>query len=180
MKIAIASDHGGVELKSALVSALSAQATVLDRGPADKSSCDYPDYAVKVARDVASGEADFGILVCRTGIGMSMAANRFQNVRAALCHTVDAAVLSRQHNGANVICIAGDSVSGEYALEMIRAFAATPVDESERHARRRAKLERAGRLSDASGLLAADPEVFAAIAAQTALQRGFGQIELRH
>ena len=168
MKISIGSDHGGVELKALAVSALSGEFAIDDKGPFDRDPCDYPDYAVKVALDVASGAADFGVLICRSGIGMSMAANRFQNVRAALCHTVDAAVLSRQHNGANVICIAGDSVSGEYALEMIRAFAATPVDESERHARRRAKLERAGRLSDASGLLAADPEVFAAIAAQTA------------
>ena len=167
MKIAIASDHGGVELKSALVSALSAQATVLDRGPADKSSCDYPDYAVKVARDVASGEADFGILVCRTGIGMSMAANRFQNVRAAICATTDAATVTRQHNGANVLCLGADVVSPAYAVEIAKAFLSTPVDEDARHARRRWKLERAQRLSDASGLAKADPEVFAAIVAQT-------------
>ncbi len=167
MKIAIASDHGGVELKSYLVAGLSPVASVLDRGPAEKISCDYPDYADLVALDVASGAADFGILICRSGIGMSMAANRFQNVRAAVCSTLAAAVTTRQHNGANILCLGADTTSPEYALEMAKAFISTPVDESERHARRRAKLERAMRLSDASGLLQDDPEVFAAIRAQT-------------
>lgn len=167
MKIAIASDHGGVELKSYLVAGLSPVASVLDRGPAEKISCDYPDYADLVALDVASGAADFGILICRSGIGMSMAANRFQNVRAAVCSTLAAAVTTRQHNGANVLCLGADNISPEYALEMAKAFISTPVDESERHARRRAKLERAMRLSEASGLLQDDPEVFAAIRAQT-------------
>ena len=167
MKVSIASDHGGVDLKAFLVKALSGAASVLDRGPADKTPCDYPDMADKVACDVAGGEVDFGILVCRSGVGMSMAANRFQNVRAALCHTTEAAVMSRQHNGANVLCLGADVVSAEYAAEIAKAFIATPVDETDRHARRRAKIERAGRLSDASGLMKDDPEVFAAILAQT-------------
>ena len=167
MKVSIASDHGGVDLKAAIVSQLSRECTVLDRGPADKTACDYPDMADAVAVDVAGGEVDFGILICRSGVGMSMAANRFQNVRAALCHTTEAAVMSRQHNGANVLCLGADVVSAEYAIEIAKAFLATPVDESERHARRRAKIERAGRLSDASGLMKDDPEVFAAIKAQT-------------
>ena len=167
MKIDIASDHGGVDLKAVLAKALSQIATVVDRGPADRASCDYPDYALAVAASVASGEADFGILICRSGIGMSMAANRFQNVRAALCATTEAATMTRQHNGANVLCLGADAVSAEYAVEIAKTFVSTPVDESERHARRRAKLERAGRLSDASGLMREDPEVFAAIRAQT-------------
>ncbi len=167
MKIAIASDHGGVDLKSALVHELSALATVSDLGPAEKSSCDYPDYADAVALEVSAGKADFGILICRTGIGMSMCANRFQNVRAALCATTESAVLTRQHNGANVLCLGADVVSPAYAVEIAKVFLATPVDENARHARRRWKLERAGRLSDASGLLKDDPEVFATIRAQT-------------
>ena len=167
MKIAIASDHGGVELKSALVNALADIAEVEDLGPSDKTSCDYSDYAVKVAMKVSSGAADFGILICRSGIGMSMCANRFQNVRAALCSTTEAATLTRQHNGANVLCLGADTVSVEYAVEIAKAFLATPVDEDERHARRRWKLERAQRFSDASGLMRDDPEVFAAIEAQT-------------
>ena len=167
MKISIASDHGGIDLKSVLVKALSEQATVTDCGPANAKSCDYPDYAVKVALDVSSGAADFGILICRSGIGMSMTANRFQNVRAAICATTEAATLTRQHNGANVLCLGADTVSSDYAVEIAKAFLATPVDEDERHARRRWKLERAQRLSDASGLAKDDPEVFAAIVAQT-------------
>ena len=167
MKISIASDHGGLELKATLVKALSDVATLLDRGPCEKVSCDYPDYAVRVAKDVAGGEADFGILICRSGIGMSMAANRFQNVRAAMCATTDAATLTRQHNGANVLCLGADIVSADYALEIAKTFVATPVDNDERHARRRWKLERAARLSDCSGLMHDDPEVYAAIEAQT-------------
>ena len=167
MKISIASDHGGLELKATLVKALSDVATLLDRGPCEKASCDYPDYAVRVAKDVAGGEADFGILICRSGIGMSMAANRFQNVRAAICATTDAATLARQHNGANVLCLGADIVSADYALEIAKTFVATPVDNDERHARRRWKLERAARLSDCSGLMHDDPEVYAAIEAQT-------------
>ena len=167
MKISIASDHGGLELKATLVKALSDVATLLDRGPCEKVSCDYPDYAVRVAKDVAGGEADFGILICRSGIGMSMTANRFQNVRAALCATTDAATLARQHNGANVLCLGADIVSADYALEIAKTFVATPVDNDERHARRRWKLERAARLSDCSGLMHDDPEVYAAIEAQT-------------
>ena len=167
MKIAIASDHGGVDLKSVIVRALSAKATIIDKGPADRTSCDYPDYAAQVALAVAAGEVDFGILICRSGIGMSMAANRYQNVRAAVCATVDAAVVTRQHNGANVLCLGADVVSPEYAVEIAKSFIVTPVDADARHARRRAKLERAGRLSDASGLMRDDPEVFAAIKAQT-------------
>ena len=167
MKIAIGSDHGGVDLKAALIKALSAQATMVDKGPADKTSCDFPDYATAVAMDVAKGEVDFGILICRTGMGMSMAANRFQNVRAALCTTTDLATLTRQHNGANVLCLGADAVSVDYAIEIAKTFITTPVDESERHARRRWKLERAQRLSDCSGLMKDDPEVFAAIYAQT-------------
>ena len=167
MKIAIGSDHGGTELKAALVKALAGIATIDDKGPQDKTSCDYPDYAIPVALDVASGAADFGILVCRSGIGMSMTANRFQNVRAAICATTDAATTTRQHNGANVLCLGADIVSPEYAVEIAKTFIATPVDMSERHARRRWKLERAQRLSDASGLAKDDPEVYAAIVAQT-------------
>ena len=167
MKIAIGSDHGGVELKAALVKALSSPATMMDKGPAEATSCDFPDYALEVAMDIAKGEADFGILVCRTGMGMSMAANRFQNVRAALCATVELAKLSRQHNGANVLCLGADMVSPELAVEIAKTFVSTAVDESERHARRRWKLERSQRLSDCSGLMKDDPEVFAAIYAQT-------------
>ena len=167
MKVAIGSDHGGVELKAELVKALSSAYEMTDLGPADATSCDYPDYAIAVAKAVASGTADFGILICRSGIGMSMTANRFQNVRAAICAHVETAKVTRQHNGANVLCLGADAVAADLALEIAKAFLSTPVDESERHARRRWKIERAQRLSDCSGLMHDDPEVFAAIEAQT-------------
>ena len=167
MKVAIGSDHGGVELKAELVKALSSAYEMTDFGPADTTSCDYPDYAIAVAKAVASGTADFGILICRSGIGMSMTANRFQNVRAAICANVETAKVTRQHDGANVLCLGADAVAADLALEIAKAFLSTPVDESERHARRRWKIERAQRLSDCSGLMHDDPEVFAAIEAQT-------------
>ena len=167
MKVAIGSDHGGVELKAELVKALSSAYEMTDLGPADATSCDYPDYAIAVAKAVASGTADFGILSCRSGIGRSMTANRFQNVRAAICANVETAKVTRQHNGANVLCLGADAVAADLALEIAKAFLSTPVDESERHARRRWKIERAQRLSDCSGLMHDDPEVFAAIEAQT-------------
>ncbi len=167
MKIAIGSDHGAFELKAALVKALSPRATVVDVGAHSSESSDYPDWAVPVALAVAKGEADFGILCCTTGAGMAMTANRFQGVRATVCRTVDEAVRTRQHNGANVLCVGASTVSANYAVEIADAFMSTPVDMDERHARRRAKLERCARLSDASGFAAADPEVFATIVAQT-------------
>ena len=167
MKIAIGSDHCGKDLKAAIVKTLSGEMTFVDVGTADRTSCDYCDYAIAVAKQVASGEVDFGVLICKTGIGMSMTANRFQNVRAALCTTTEAVTLTRQHNGANVLCLGAESVSAEYAVTMVRQFVGTAVDESERHARRRRKLERAQRLSDCSGLMRDDPEVFAAIEQQT-------------
>ena len=167
MKISIASDHGGAALKAALCARLSGTAEITDRGPADSAACDYPDYAAAVATDVASGAADFGILACRTGAGMAMAANRFQNVRAAVCATPAAAELARRHNGANVLCLGADTISADDAAAVAEKFLATPEDGDVRHARRRAKIERAGRISDCSGLMHDDPEVFAAILAQT-------------
>ena len=167
MKVSIGSDHGGFELKGALVKALSGSYEMTDRGPADGKGCDYPDYAAQVAKDVALGVADFGVLICRTGMGMSMAANRFQNIRAALCSSVDDATITRQHNGANVLCLGADKVSVDDAVAIAKAFFGTVVSDEDRHARRRWKIERAQRLSDCSGLMHDDPEVFATIEAQT-------------
>ncbi|MBR2837937.1 MAG: serine hydroxymethyltransferase [Kiritimatiellae bacterium] len=167
MRIAIASDHGGFEVKSAIVAAISGEFEVQDFGPNTGESCDYPDYAIPVARAVASGAADFGVLVCRSGIGMSMTANRFQNVRATICTTVEQAATTRRHNDANVLCLGADDIAADKALQILRAFVATEADNGERHVRRRWKLERAQRLSDCSGLMRDDPEVFAAIEAQT-------------
>ena len=164
MKIAIASDHGGFELKQQLQAALSAEWT--DFGTTGKESCDYPDFAVAVAEAVAKGEAEIGVLVCTNGMGMSVAANRFQNVRAALCRSVADAKQARMHVGANVICLGAVNQDAAAAAEMLKTFIETPLSGEERHARRRAKVERAQRLSDFSGLAKDDPEIYAAIKAQ--------------
>ena len=163
MKIAIGADHGGFELKARLMAAFR---DCEDKGCFDPEACDYPDYADDVAVAVAKGDADFGVLVCRTGMGMSMAANRFQGVRAALCRTVKEAEIARKHNGANVLCLGADVTDEKTACEILSAFLAAPVDDAVRHANRRAKLERAKRLSDFSYLASADPEIWSAIKAQ--------------
>ena len=165
MKIAIGADHGGFELKKSIVASFT-DAEFVDVGCTGPEASDFPDYADAVAEKVTLGEVDFGVLACRTGMGMTMAANRFHDVRAALCLDAATAVLARQHNGANVLCLGADKVTPEQAAEIVKTFVSTPVDESERHARRRAKIERAGRLSDFSGLAHDDPEVYAAIKAQ--------------
>lgn len=163
MKIAIGADHGGYELKARLLAAFR---DCQDMGCYDPEVCDYSDYADDVAMAVAKGDADLGVLVCRTGLGMSMAANRFQNVRAALCRTVKDAETARRHNGANILCLGADVTDEKAARDMLTAFISTGVDDTPRHAIRRAKMERAKRLSDFSLLASADPEVWAAIDAQ--------------
>ena len=165
MKIAIGADHGGFELKQAIMASCP-EATFTDVGTGSAESCDYPDFADAVAEAVSGGVADFGVLVCTTGMGMSMASNRFQNVRAALCRDEEDARIARAHNGANVLCLGQKRTDAATAAAILKAFVATPVDEAERHARRRAKLERARRVSDFSGLAKDDPEIYAAIKAQ--------------
>ena len=163
MKIAIGADHGGFELKAMLMAAFQ---ECEDKGCFDPDACDYPDYADDVAEAVAKGDADLGVLVCRTGIGMSIAANRFHNVRAALCRTVKEAEIARRHNGANILCLGADIVDEKSACEILRTFVSTEVDGSDRHARRRGKIERSKRLADFADLAQSDPEVWASIKAQ--------------
>ena len=113
MKIAIGSDHGGFELKNSLLAKLSSLGhEVSDLGCDSDNSVDYPDFADQVCVQVLDGKAQFGILVCGTGIGMSMVANRHRGIRAALCHDEYTARLSREHNDANLLCL-GDRVLGK-------------------------------------------------------------------
>lgn len=141
MKIALGMDHRGVAVARVLSERLpdeSHEVAVL--GPCDELSCDYPDVVWPVAQAVAAGEADRGILICGTGIGASIAANKVDGVRAALVHDVVTARLSRQHNDANVLCLAGDELSGEdEILRIVNAWLATPF-EGGRHARRVNKI----------------------------------------
>ena len=119
MKIAVGCDHGGLNLKNMAKDVLTKQGIeVVDMGTYTTDSVDYPDFAAKVANAVASGEVDRGILVCGTGIGISIAANKVKGIRAALCHDVFSATMSREHNNANILCM-GERVIGLGLAEMI-------------------------------------------------------------
>ena len=138
--IVIASDHAGVELKSHLVELVRAQGLdIKDLGPGDTSSVDYPDFAHAVAAAVASSEADLGILICGTGIGMSLAANRHPGVRAALCHDAFTAEMARVHNDANVLCVGARVTGGGVVEQMVEIFLNTDF-EGGRHERRLSKI----------------------------------------
>lgn len=138
--IAIASDHGGYELKTVLKEQLIERGiTVVDLGTDGPSSVDYPDYAAAVAKVLREGRAEAGVLVCGTGIGISIAANRFPEVRAALVHDAFTARMARQHNDANVLCLGGRTIGIEVAKDCLAVFLDTEF-EGGRHARRVAKL----------------------------------------
>ena len=138
MKVAIAADHGGFELKEALKKQLTG-ITLTDLGTHSTDSVDYPDYGADLARKVAAGEFDRGILICGSGIGISIAANKVPGIRAALCHNVYTAEMARKHNDANVIAMGGRVVDENTAIEMTRVFLNTEFDGG-RHARRVEKL----------------------------------------
>ena len=139
--IAIASDHAGVELKRALCEVILASGReARDLGPADTTSVDYPDFAHRVADAVLSGEAAMGVLICGTGIGMSLSANRHPFVRAALCHDAYTAEMARRHNDANVLCLGARVTGLGVAEQIVRIFLDTPF-EGGRHQRRVEKIE---------------------------------------
>jgi len=138
--VAVAADHGGYELKSVLLPELRALGfDVLDLGTNSLDSVDYPDFAERVAQAIEAGKAIFGVLICGTGIGMSIAANRHRKIRAALCHDVTTARLARQHNDANVLTMGGRVLGTEPAKDCLKTFFSTSF-EGGRHARRIAKL----------------------------------------
>lgn len=138
--IVIASDHAGLETKAFLVAALVADGHfVTDFGTNSLESVDYPDFAAMVAEAVANGKAEKGILVCGTGIGMSIAANRNPAIRAALCHNNVTAELARQHNDANVIVLGSRIMDADTALACVQIFLSTAF-EGGRHQRRIDKL----------------------------------------
>jgi ribose 5-phosphate isomerase B len=140
MKLVIGADHGGVELKDALVAELRERGEeVLDVGTTGPASVDYPDFARAVAERVSRGEAERGILVCTNGIGMSIAANKFPGVRAALVGDATAARMAREHNDANVLVFGGGMTGKFHALELLRIFLDTPFAGG-RHQRRVDKI----------------------------------------
>lgn len=136
MKIALGADHAGFELKEkvkALLQELGHE--VLDKGCFSTQSVDYPQFGAKVAKSILAGEAERGILICGTGLGMSMVANRFPGIRAALCHELFTAKMARLHNDANILVMGGRVLGDVLALEMVKVFLETPF-EGGRHARR--------------------------------------------
>jgi len=138
--VAIAADHAGFDLKEVLKDELSALGyEPLDLGTSGPQSVDYPDFAAALARAMAEGRASRGVLVCGTGIGISIAANRHRNVRAALCHDALGARLARAHNDANVLALGARLIGVEVAKDCLRVFLNTPF-EGGRHAGRVAKL----------------------------------------
>ncbi len=140
MKIAIAADHGGLNLKNKIKEYLKANGYgISDFGTDSAESCDYPDFALPAAEAVASGECDRGIIICSTGIGVSIVANKVPGVRCAHCHDSYCAEFTRRHNDANVLAM-GEKVVGEgYALEIVDVFLRTEF-EGGRHQRRVDKI----------------------------------------
>lgn len=123
MKVVIGCDHGGVELKEYLKAHLEKDnIKIIDVGTESRESVDYPDFAFKAGTLVSLGKADFGILICRTGLGMSIAANKVTNVRAALCHNEEYAERARSHNDANILCLGADFTEPDEAVRIVRKF----------------------------------------------------------
>lgn len=143
-KIAFSSDHAGYALKARLIEHVTAQGhQVIDLGPHSEDRVDYPDFGYKLAEAVTAGEADAGIAICGSGIGISIALNRYAGIRAALCHDVTSAQLSRQHNDANVLALGARLIGADVATACVDAFLATGF-EGGRHAGRVEKLGQKG------------------------------------
>jgi len=141
MKIAIGADHGGYSLKEEIKTLLQSLGhEVADFGCHCSDSVDYPDYALPVCEKVASGEADRGILICGTGIGMSIAANKIPNIRCALVHDVFSAKATREHNDSNVLAMGARVIGPGLALEIVKAWIGTDFSNDPRHSNRIHKI----------------------------------------
>lgn len=141
MRIAVGNDHAGHPLRSAVLEVIkSLDHQVIDFGTSEPASCDYPDYARQVAAAVRDGRADLGVLMCGTGIGMSIAANKVGGVRAALCHDSYSARLARSHNAANVITMGSRVIGPGVAEEVLTVFLQTEPSTDPKHQRRRDKV----------------------------------------
>ena len=138
-KILIASDHAGFKLKKQLIPLIKKKFFLNDLGPANDNSVDYPDLALKLAKKISKSKSLFGILICGSGMGMSMAANKVKNVRAALCYSTKNTKLSRLHNNANIITLGSRLTSKKKAIQLINLFLSTKF-EGGRHLRRIKKI----------------------------------------
>lgn len=139
--IAIASDHGGYALKQVLVGHLTSKGVQVEDLGCGGEPVDYPDYAEKLCRAVLAGRYERGILVCGTGIGMSIAANKIHGIRAALCADCYSAEMARQHNDANVLCLGGRTLGSELAKKIVDTYLNTGFSNGEHHANRIAKIK---------------------------------------
>ena len=141
MKIVVSSDHAGFNHKSRLIKLIKSMGhTALDVGTNSGESVDYPDFGEKGAKAVACGKADMGILICGTGIGISMAANKVNGIRAAVCWNEEAAILAREHNNANILCMGARFIPIKKCTEIAKTFINTPASNDERHVRRINKI----------------------------------------
>lgn len=154
LRVAIGGDHAGYPLKQVVAQQLAKgdQAhlvgNLIDCGTDSTARCDYPDFAIAVSREIVQGNADRGIVVCGSGVGVSVAANKIPGIRAAICHDTYSAHQGVEHDDMNVLCIGGRIIGSELALEIVRAFLAARYTPDERHQRRLDKvfeIERLGR-----------------------------------
>ena len=140
--IALGSDHGGYGLKQEVIKHLEERGIEYkDYGCYSEESCDYPIYGKKVAEAVAGGECEFGIIICGTGIGMSISANKVPGIRAALCHDCFSAQATREHNNANILAMGARVIGPGLALKIVDTFLDTPFSNEERHVRRISMIE---------------------------------------
>ena len=142
MKVSIACDHGAYELKEEVKKYLTSIGyEMVDEGTYSVDSCDYPDFARKAALDVAEGKCEKGIVLCTTGIGVSIVANKVKGIRCALCHNEDCAKMTRLHNDANMIAMGAKYIEPELAKKIADVFLTTEFSGEEKHARRVSKIE---------------------------------------
>ena len=141
MKVSIGADHAAYNLKSVIIEHLKEKGIeVIDRGTYSLDSCDYPDYGIAVAEDIAAKRVDKGIVICYTGIGISIAANKVKGVRCALVNSVDAAILTREHNDSNCLAMGAKYTPNELAIEIVDTWLNTNFSNMEKHTRRINKI----------------------------------------
>lgn len=137
MKVGICNDHGATELKFSVLEHLKNKGyEIVNYGTDSKDSCDYPLCAVPLCKAIQNGEIEYGIAICTTGIGISIACNKHKGIRACCCSETKSARLTREHNNANVICFGASIVSEQMAFDIVDTFLTTPFSEGERHIRR--------------------------------------------
>ena len=139
MNISIGNDHAGVDYKNYIIKNLEEKYNIVNHGTNDTNSVDYPDFAHPVSLDIDNSKSDLGVLICGSGNGVAMTANKYKKVRAALCWSEEIAKLAKQHNNANVVCIPARFISKEEALQIVRSFIDTKF-EGGRHERRVNKI----------------------------------------